>query len=267
MADTISPKSDSDLWPTAYLGSIGGGASLPDEVALIILNSPISSYECFRQLYKHASFRMCADGGANRVHALLMSEHPESDELDVLRTLPPSVIHGDLDSLRPDVRKMYESIGVEISEDPDQYSTDFGKAVAETTERVPDVRDILVLGSLGGRVDQGLGLLGEMYREQKINHPGMRFWLFSEASVSTILMTGTTTLHTPLSEGLITPNVGILPIYGPSNITTSGLEWDVKDWRTEIGGNVSTSNHIVADEVKVRTTNDVLFTVEMASDR
>lgn len=267
MTDSASSTPRYELWPTAYLGGSGSGASTPDEVALVILNSPLTSYAYFRRLYDHASLRICADGGANRVFDLLRGELPHSETLDALRKAPPSLIHGDLDSLLPHVREQYEAIGVEVSEDPDQYSTDFGKAIKQVMTRMPNVRDILVLGSIGGRVDQGLGLLGELYREQKSNHPGVRFWLFSEASVSTILTPGVTTLHTPLSEGLIKRNAGILPIYGRSVITTRGFEWDVSEWQTEMGGNVSTSNHVVADEVVVETSYDVLFTVERAVDR
>lgn len=69
-----------------------------------------------------------------------------------------------------------------------------------------------------------------------------------------------------LSEGVFTPNIGILPVYGRSSITTKGLEWDVEDWKTEMGGMVSTSNHVFADEVHVWTTERVLFTVELKGD-
>lgn len=58
-------------------------------------------------------------------------------------------------------------------------------------------------------------------------------------------------------------NVGILPVKGPSKITTVGLEWDVTDWLTEFGGNVSTSNHVKDNVVEITTTQDVLFTVDL----
>ena len=267
MDDKVRDKPQSDLWPTAYLGGDGTGASGPDEVALIILNSPIPSYDYLLRLYNHASLRICADGGANRMHDLLSQHDDGQNSSDVFSKTLPTLIHGDLDSLRQDVQTKYESVGVEVSQDPDQYSTDFGKAIKQVMARMPNVKDILVLGSIGGRVDQGLGLLGELHREQKVNHPGIRFWLFSEASVSTIIAPGTTTLHTPLRQGLIKRNAGILPIYGSSSITTTGFEWDVKDWETEMGGNVSTSNHIIADRITIETSNDVLFTVERAVDR
>ncbi len=74
-------------------------------------------------------------------------------------------------------------------------------------------------------------------------------------------------IHTPLSEGLLTENVGIIPVGRPAVISTQGLEWDVTDWTTEIGGQVSTSNHIKRDVVVVHTTERVLFTVERVKDR
>ncbi len=255
--------SNDELWPTKFLaehnepGNLAVGCA-----ALVILNSAIEGYELFQRLHDHASFRLCADGGADRLSRLLKNEFPEAKWSEALNFALPDLIHGDLDSLSGEVREQYEDLGVEISKDPDQYSTDFGKAIKKVVERLPDVTDVLVLGSIGGRVDQGIGLLGELYREQIVRHSGIRFWLFSEASVSMILLPGTTVIHTPLKQGLIRRNIGILPLYGPAMITTEGLEWDVEDWPTELGGQMSTSNHIVADEIKVTTDKEVLFTVE-----
>ena len=137
------------LHPAKYLQAKAEGSNGDSGVALIILNSPISDHEGFRQLYRHASFRLCADGGANRLYDAFGTES------DVL----PDLIHGDLDSLDDTVRQAYEKLGVQVSEDPDQYSTDFGKAIKTVIEHMPEASDILIHGSLGGRVDQGIGLL------------------------------------------------------------------------------------------------------------
>lgn len=53
-----------------------------------------------------------------------------------------------------------------MTKDPDQYSTDFQKAIKRTLEEQSRVRHFLILGTIAGRVDQGVGLLGELYREQ-----------------------------------------------------------------------------------------------------
>jgi hypothetical protein len=49
-------------------------------------------------------------------------------------------------------------------------------------------------------------------------------------------------------------------------ISTKGFEWDVQDWRTEMGGQVSTSNHVVdmSKGVEIETDHPVLFTIELA---
>ena len=192
----------------------------------------------------------------------------------------PNVIIGDFDSLRADVQNFYEKLGSEIIKDEDQYSTDFGKSVnhlrsvlslSSEVESQPANVDIIVVGSISGRVDQGIGLLGELYRETHRSQSNMRLWLVSEGNVSWLLPPGNNLLLgldvklTDAKRNIFATHVGILPLYGPSVITTKGFEWDVTDWETRMGANVSTSNHIVADEVCVRTSEWVLFTVELAT--
>ncbi|KAK8160155.1 thiamine pyrophosphokinase [Phyllosticta citribraziliensis] len=296
--------------------------------ALLILNQPVSSVDVLERLWAHTAYRICADGGANRLYDTFGDHDTRRDQF------LPSEIHGDLDSLRPSVRAYYAARGVPISRDRDQYSTDFGKAITKIMAAVPaaplpypspspspapsstpgrltsaapslqpsespspasfsdpstpppqPTREILILCTLGGRVDQGLGLLYEMLRTQ-LAYPDTRLWLFSESSVSFILPAGRNELHlhvqsSPSSsetaqdvrtnephaeqeEPYFTENVGILPAFGPSVISTKGLEWDVADWPTSVDGNVSTSNHVKSTTVEVATTAAVLFTIERA---
>ena len=46
------------------------------------------------------------------------------------RRYQPDLIKGDLDSLRPDVRAFYETLGVPVIRDRDQNSTDLGKCIS-----------------------------------------------------------------------------------------------------------------------------------------
>jgi thiamine pyrophosphokinase len=163
------------------------------------------------------------------------------------------------------VRTYYAERGVEVSQDRDQYSTDFGKAMIKISaqDTAKPTRETAVLGTIGGRVDQGLGLLHEMIREEN-KDPSLRLWLFSETNITIVLREGRTTLQELLSSELFTENVGIVPIYGPATITTAGLEWDVDKWYTQMGHQVSTSNHVKADEVRIDTNAPVLFTIERA---
>jgi len=205
----------------------------------------------------------------------------------------PELIHGDLDSLRPDVKSYYASRGVSVTQDPDQYSTDFAKSLKQIrayglkeesnkplssqtnasstnaqevynpTKPFGIVSSVLIFGSISGRVDQGIGLLHEIGRESE-RYPSVALYLISESSVTFLLPPNVENLiQIKLSEGVFSPNIGILPVYGKSFITTKGLEWDVTDWETEMGGMVSTSNHVFEDEVHICTTVRVLFTVEL----
>ena len=174
------------------------------------------------------------------------------------------------------MRDFYSSKGVTISHQGSQDKTDFGKAIdivksRQATGSSSDVspslpsfvkHNVLVLGGLGGRVDQGLSLLHALFFYVS-DLPGLRLWLLSEASVTFIILSGRNIIEVPRSAGVFTPNIGIIPLLRPSVITTSGLEWDVQDWSTRIGGQVSTSNHVLADETMVETTEKVLFTVEL----
>jgi len=89
--------------------------------ALIILNQPLElRISLYRKVWRNAICQVAADGGANRLHDLIVKESAMPLKLDT--------IIGDLDSLRSDVRNYWYQSGSEILHDSDQESTDFGKA-------------------------------------------------------------------------------------------------------------------------------------------
>lgn len=245
----------------------------------------------------------------------------------------PNIIVGDLDSIRPSVRQHYETLGVSIIQDPDQYSTDFTKCLKHLNNHAAEIitaspnsspsdlqstLEIVILGGLGGRVDQAFSQIHHLYMmtqtqrelresqetgndESKKVEPGAggNLYLISEESITFVLQEGRNIIHTPATnrpddtgqdstatdnepplkrerdlevdaeanaeiEHFFEENIGIIPLSAPASITTQGFEWDVENWHTEIGTQVSTSNHIRADRVEVLTSVPVLFTVELA---
>ncbi|KAL9092118.1 MAG: hypothetical protein Q9165_004551 [Trypethelium subeluteriae] len=244
--------------------------------SLLILNQPILDLDLLQRLWKNSTFKICADGGANRLHDLFLTEL-EGFQDDYVSFPYLWQLQDNL----PSIRDFYEQKGVIVTLDPDQYSTDFAKALKiirqysrehfaaengqgqQQQQQQPARYTVNILGSISGRLDQGLGLLHEMLREQ-VADPQLDLVLFSERSISFILPPGRSRVALDVAAGIITANVGIVPIYGPATISTAGLEWDVEDWRTEMGGNVSTSNHVVREMVEVETDVRVLFTIERA---
>jgi len=56
-----------DLYPARFLAEDlhpEDSANPPD---LLILNQPIAHFDAFARLWEHTSYRVCADGGANRL--------------------------------------------------------------------------------------------------------------------------------------------------------------------------------------------------------
>ncbi|KAJ0414622.1 thiamine pyrophosphokinase [Aspergillus carlsbadensis] len=286
----------------------------PPPFALVVLNQPINEI-VLSVLSEHALTTVCADGGANRFFESAKSRGLEDTDI-------PDTIIGDLDSIRPEIRTHYANLGVNIVQDDDQYSTDFTKSLRylreheerilshaatsskytlhhpiATSDPVSGERrrlEILILGGLGGRVDQAFSQIHHLYmmnqhQSTSASSAGSgsgsntgHLYLISEESITFILQPGPNTIHVPRTnrpnakphqlpaptvgeeDHLLEENVGIIPLSGLARITTSGFQWDVEDWATSIGGQISTSNHIRAEVVHVNTDIPVLFTVELA---
>jgi thiamine pyrophosphokinase len=53
--------------------------------SLIILNQPIDDFERLALIWKNTSYRICADGGANRLRELISAQHYGTEDDYVLR--------------------------------------------------------------------------------------------------------------------------------------------------------------------------------------
>ncbi|KAF4628479.1 hypothetical protein G7Y89_g9667 [Cudoniella acicularis] len=246
-------------WHPADLFSDNPGAH--KEYALVVLNQPMELLpSLYAKIWGNAVRKVAADGGANRVQDLNLSS--EGHDLGV------DLIIGDLDSIIPASRQYWHEKGVDIVHDSDQYSTDFTKAVNNIwAPEKSKPMNIVAIGGIGGRVDQGVSILHHLYMFQK-NYESGKMFLLSNEGITFVLRSGKHKIKARenfMGFGL-GKHVGILPLKEPSVITTTGLEWDVTDWKTEVGGQMSTSNHVQEDWVTVETTKDVLFTIDFNID-
>lgn len=181
------------------------------------------------------------------------------------------MIIGDLDSLTEETRSYFTSTSrpSDVLHEPEQYSTDFSKAVKHVRSVCPGI-NIVVIGGLGGRVDQGLSQLHHLYLFQTDRrYADGRVFLLSSESLTFLLASGKHSIW--VRQGgheVFNKYVGILPLKEPSVITTKGLEWDVTSWDTQFGGQLSTSNHLLPETevVEVESTKDVLFTIGLRQD-
>lgn len=217
--------------------------------ALIILNQPIGNTRLFEKAWENCTLRVCADGGANQLYDYCT---PESRPKYL-----PDIVTGDFDSLRNDVREYYESQNVNVFKQPDQYSTDFMKSIRAISEH-GHTQGIIALGAMGGRVDQSFSSIHQLFlcHEKK-----QQCFLLSDQSVTFLLPIGESTILTP--RKYLGTTCGIIPLQGKTMITTSGLKWDVTDWETDFGLQISTSNGLVEETVNIKCDKPVLFTAEL----
>jgi len=224
--------------------------------ALIILNQPFS-FLLLQRLWTSCSWRCCADGGANRLYDILVGTGKTRDFL-------PDLIKGDLDSLRPDVRKYYEEEGVEIVRDHDQYSSDLMKcfdSLSSIEERAVTQFPVIILGGLSGRIDQTIHTMSRVYKLRKTRD---HVYVATDDDISWLLDSGAHEIE--IDRTVLGPTCGLLPVgIASSTITTRGLEWDLTEQETSFEGLVSTSNAILGDRVFVETTQPIWWNVVLKS--
>lgn len=253
-------------------------------LALVILNAQGEgeSVGLLRHLWGRADLRVCADGGANRLHDSFGGGgggDVEDRHQDRARFVP-DIIVGDLDSLRPEVARFYEGLGSEIKLRDDQDHCDFEKCLVEVDSRLsspppspaagggggsggdgsaPCGATVVGLGAFGGRFDHEMQAVSLLHAYTSRFH---RLVLMGAGNVAFLLQPGLSHAVQPDSrfEG---PTVGLLPVGGPCRaVTTEGLRWNLDGRGLEFGVCVSSSNRVVGDVVRVVTDAPLVWTAE-----
>ncbi|KFX94677.1 hypothetical protein V495_07847 [Pseudogymnoascus sp. VKM F-4514 (FW-929)] len=264
MENSTGGVSPIQKWDPATLISHDHGS---EGFALLILNQPLDNLDLVKSLWERAGYRIAADGGGNRLHKVF---HSDATFANLIKKIPLEVIHGDLDSLHQTSRSWALAHSTEVVLDPDQESTDFTKCVSYISKhylpKCDSAPDILVLGGLGGRVDQGVSTLHHLYKGPQM-YPQGRIYLVSSSSITFLLAAGTHQIVVKNPQApVLGKYIGIMPVGIPARITTKGLKWDVENWDTKFGGQVSTSNMVREAEVTITTSADVLFTIDLDVD-
>lgn len=253
--------------------------------ALLILNQKIN-IPSFLQLWDNYQLRICADGGANRLYDYFNSKDQQQDHRQRVDYLPDYII-GDLDSLRDDVKQWYQSKGVTVIKQATQYCSDLGKCLdfiqihyeyQQRSEKVPPFDeydgikklcsqltdpqakvDVLIVGGINGRFDHTIHSINTL--TQSISTP-MSLHFITSTDLITLIQQGVSVLHTP--KEFCGWNCGLLPMIQPVVLSSKGLKWDVEDWDSKIGGDVSSSNRIVGeDKIVLKTDGPFVLSIEL----
>ncbi|CAN0199372.1 unnamed protein product [Scytosiphon promiscuus] len=294
-------KAGGDLEPAA---DSDGGGDEDGPLALVILNvrGEGESMELLHHLWDRAALRLCADGGANRLHDSFGDGADSSgggDPSEERARFVPDVIVGDLDSLRPEVARYYEALGCEIALRADQDHCDFEKCLMEVESRLPsaaaEAATRLAAATAASADDGGEGsesreattttttarttcpatVVGLGAFGGRFDHEMQAFSLLHTytSRFDRLVLMGAGNVAFLLEPGLSHavqpdlrfegPTVGLIPIGGPCRkIRTEGLQWNLEDQGMEFGVLVSSSNCVVEDVVRVVTDAPLVWTAE-----
>ena len=282
--------------------------------ALIMLNTPIksngvctknNSYDrnikqlsgVLGMLWETSSYRICADGAANRLYDATVTV---GEELSTSNKYLPNIITGDLDSVRSDVLKYYEMKGVSIVRIEDQNFHDLDKSLMAVEKWIEEssldkqsntyndktstnkIRRAFIYGGFGGRLDQEMGVINALCvwgKKEAFQHTNLAVYdeencafvvpkipIKSEIRIrfpdNCTTNDDSNAKQTCVGEG---PTCGLIPIMGRcKSVVTTGLKWNLDgSMPLEFGGLVSSSNHITDEVVTIETSSPLLFTTEM----
>jgi len=208
---------------------------------IIFANGILPEPQTARLLIQPGDILVAANGGTR--HALSLG-------------FIPSVVIGDLDSLSPDDRRVLDSTPVDIRQYPrDKNETDLELALnyaIETGQRV-----IIVIGALGGRLDQTLGNLSLM-TDPKFSPFNIRL----DDGVEEAFFTRT---HARLS-GNPGDIVSLIP-WGAevTGITTHGLRWPLRAESLFPDKSRGISNEMLTDHASLSLTSGLLLCLHRRS--
>ena len=213
------------------------------------------SHRSLSSLEWSGSTRVLADGGANRLYSLFTAD---ADRLKHL----PDYICGDLDSIEPRVREWYVKSGVPIYGEEDQDTTDMQKCIMRLLGKSA-VREVVVLGGMGGRFDHEISSVHTLHRFQSADK---RVMLVSPDGCTLLLPCGKHVLVCDAPEKTV--SCGLFPMVGPARVSTSGLKWDLDGLHPiSMQSFISTSNTFGSSaggascKVHIETDNPVIWTM------
>ena len=203
---------------------------------LIFANGHLPDLDSARALVHADDFIIAADGGTHNALAL---------------GLMPNVIIGDLDSLTLDLRPLTDQ-GTQVIQFPrDKNETDLELAIQQAVNMNPD--QIIIVGALGGRLDQTLGNIA----------------LLSDSRLPTLdlrLDDGVEELYFCRDQAEVHGRSGELVSLIPwgvpvEGVRTEGLRWPLSDETLYPDKTRGISNELMDEQAAVRIRSGLLLVV------
>ncbi|MBI5273844.1 MAG: thiamine diphosphokinase [Chlamydiales bacterium] len=202
----------------------------PQDNYLIIANGPYED-EVVQSLVKD-NIVIVLDGAANHLQDLI-----------------PNYILGDFDSISPIAEDKYKSLNVPFIYTENQDYTDLEKAIFFAKEK--GAKTISICCALqGDRTDHSLGNLSILKRVYDSNIPII---LHTKKEMIRFLHDESFSF-----DGAVGDKCAFFG-WPFASVTTDGLVWDVTNWETEIGKQISSCNELKQSHVTIQVHGDILL--------
>ncbi len=197
--------------------------------ALIFANGNFQKPESLLTNLREDDLIIAADGGVRHIQEL---------------GLRPSLVIGDMDSIPPPLLNDLKDQNTQLIVYPrDKDHTDLELALTYASQN--DVREVILFGILGGRLDQTLANLMLLSKDdwQRFsltisNPPDIAYMMHDQTSISLQGNPGDIVSLIPLSSVV-------------TEVSTHGLRWPLKNAKLTIGNTISVSNEMVKNSAKV----------------
>ena len=211
--------------------------------AVVFVNGILRNLDRWRAWLRADDYLVAADGGAR--HCLALGRNPHA-------------LVGDLDSVTPQLVAQLTAQGVKVERYPaEKNMTDLELALEHAL--AAGASEIVLLGALGGRLDQALA---------NVLILAQRDWPVPvrvlEAEESALVMHGGETITLDAAVG---HTVSLIPLSEEvTGITYTGLRYPLTDATLRLGSTRGISNEVAATPATVHIATDIALIVQTMPD-
>ena len=164
------------------------------------------------------------------------------------RSLIPSKVLGDFDSITPDLLKKVENMNIDlISYEPNKDKTDFELSLDSINE--PKDKNIFIIGGEEGEIDHLFSIFSLVINYEFVTNVT---WLYMD---KTIVFKNNMSIF--LNEGT---KFSVVPITNLNKLTISGAKWNLNEENIEAGSTKTLRNESVENQIMI-SCNEGLFSV------
>jgi len=207
--------------------------------AVIFVNGEIVDYPATARWLHSDDYRIAADGGARHMDALGLSPH---------------VIVGDLDSIDENLLARYRQEGAAVERHPTaKAATDLELAIARAVS--DGAAEVLLIGALGGRLDQTLANL-LILAQRKWNVP----LAVAEGDQLARVLRGPRELTLTGSKGGYVSAIALSEEV--TGVTYKGLEYPLVKATLRLGSTLGVSNTLASSPAHISIETGILLVIQ-----